>query len=326
MGALNTVSQAPTAVSIIFVTYNSARLLERVLESLSAAVRGIAFQCVVVDNASRDGSVALLERLAGGYELIRNSLNVGFARANNQAVPLIKGKYVLLLNPDALLPEDALSETMAFMDAHPRCGILGVKLVGPDGALKPSCRYFPTPFNLFIQRAGLGRIFSRVRMPDDLTWDHAHVRQCDWVPGCFYLIRRQLIDEVGLFDPRYFLYYEEVDHCHAAKRAGWDVVFYPKVSVVHIGGESARSEGDVTEDGHQIPDRAVESELLYFRKHFGRSGVWRHVLLMTIAAAIVGLKHLCRNRSAGAVGRQWRQTALLWSTFRRTGWASRPTR
>jgi N-acetylglucosaminyl-diphospho-decaprenol L-rhamnosyltransferase len=317
---------APITITVVFVTYNSARLLERVLASLAAALRGISFQCVVVDNASRDASVALLERHAGGYQLIRNRHNVGFARASNQALPHVRGKYVLLLNPDAVLPEDALRETLAFMEAHPRCGILGVKLLDADGALQPSCRYFPTPLNLFVQRAGLHRLFSRVRMADDLDWDHARVRACDWVPGCFYLVRRRLIDEVGLFDPRYFLYYEEVDHCRAAKRAGWEVVFFPRVSVMHVGGESARSQGALTEAGRQVPAFLVESELLYFRKHHGRAGVWRHALLTTAAAAIVACKRLVRRRSLGALRAQWLQTMLLWSTFQRTTWGTRPTR
>jgi N-acetylglucosaminyl-diphospho-decaprenol L-rhamnosyltransferase len=100
-----------------------------------------------------------------------------------------------------------------FMEVNPCCGVLGVKLVGRDGALQPSCRYFPTPWNVFLAKTGLQRLFPGTRLVDDMTWDHASVRECDWVPGCYYLIRREVIERVGLFDPRYFLYYEEVDHC-----------------------------------------------------------------------------------------------------------------
>ncbi|POZ99712.1 glycosyltransferase family 2 protein, partial [Pseudomonas sp. MWU12-2312b] len=109
------------------------------------------------------------------------------------------------------------------------------------GDLQPSCRYFPTPLNVFMARTGLERFFPGVKKVDDMTWDHNSVRECDWVPGCYYLIRREVIDQVGLFDPRYFLYYEEVDHCKRVKQAGWKVVYYPHTTVVHIGGESAKS-------------------------------------------------------------------------------------
>ena len=110
-------------------------------------------------------------------------------------LPLARGRYVLLLNTDAFVSPDTLSKTVAFMDANPRCGILGVKLVGADGRLQPSCRYFPTPFNLFAASSKLGMwlrrwFFPRTRLVDDLDWDHATVRECDWVPGCYYLIRR----------------------------------------------------------------------------------------------------------------------------------------
>ena len=132
------------------------------------------------------------------------------------------------------------------MDSHPRCGVLGVKLVGPDGSLQPSCRYFPTPWNVFLATTGLNRFFPGTRLVDDMSWDHASVRECDWVPGCYYLVRREVIERVGLFDPRYFLYCEEVDHCRAVRQAGWSVIYYPFTQVVHIGGESAESEGPLT--------------------------------------------------------------------------------
>ena len=117
--------------------------------------------------------------------MIANSVNVGFGRANNQALPHVRGRYVLLLNTDAFVSADTLPKTVSFMDAHPRCGVLGVKLVGEDGSLQPSCRYFPTPWNVFLASTGLQRFFPRTRLVDDMSWDHASVRECDWVPGCY---------------------------------------------------------------------------------------------------------------------------------------------
>src|SRR6185295_15001358 len=113
-----------------------------------------------------------------------------------------------------------------------------------------------------------------------MSWDHASVRLCDWVPGCFYLVRRELIERIGLFDPRYFLYCEEVDHCRAVRKAGWDVVYFPFTQVTHLGGESALSEGALNPTSRQIVPLQIESELLYFRKHHGLSGVLVAVLLV----------------------------------------------
>ena len=312
---------ARIGVTVVLVTYNSAHLLAGVFESLKRAMANFDWTCVVIDNASRDRSADIAESLAHENRLIRNTTNVGFARANNQAVPYLGGKYALLVNPDVVLPPDAVSKTIAFMETQPACGIVGVKLIGPDGTLQPSCRYFPTPFNLFMQRAGLRRFFPRARLVDDMDWDHAQIRSCDWVPGCFYLVRKEVIDEIGLFDPRYFLYYEEVDHCRSAKRAGWDVMFYPDVSVMHIGGDSARSDGPVTRDGRQIEKLNLESEVLYFRKNHGASGLFTYALLMSIAAVLVACKRLVKRRSGRAI-----DPALLWSTLFRTSWGRRATR
>jgi GT2 family glycosyltransferase len=251
---------------------------------------------------------------------------VGFARANNQALPRLEGAYVLLLNTDAFVSVDTLVKTIAHMDAHPRCGILGVKLVTREGVLQPSARYFPTPWNLFLSRTGLKPVFSNTRMADDMDWDHSSIRHCDWVPGCYYLVRRNVIDEVGLFDPRYFLYYEEVDHCLAAKRAGWEVVFYPHTTVIHLGGESAKSEGEITPSGRQIESLQIESELLYFYKNHGLSGVWLNVVLTVLGDAIVLVKRLLSHKSPVGFRAYVKHAALVCSLFRRTHWGTRPTR
>ena len=274
-------------VSVVIVNYNTAHLLDRMFAALAAGRGDLRLQIIVVDNASRDNSVEVLRTRHPGVELIENAVNVGFARANNQAVTLASGRYVLLLNTDAFVSADTLPKTVSFMDAHTSCGVLGVKLVGEDGSLQPCCRYFPTPWNRFILSNRLGNMLGRLLTPnvrhvDDMSWNHASVRECDWVPGCYYLVRREVIDCVGLFDPRYFLYCEEVDHCRAVRKAGWSVTFYPFTQVVHSGGKSAEAAGGLDEVG-QIPELQIESELLYFRKHYGFWG-----MLSGVALALLG--------------------------------------
>ena len=182
------------------------------------------------------------------------------------------------------------------MDAHPRCGVLGVKLVGRDGALQPSCRYFPTPWNVFLVNTGFARFFPRTRLVDNMSWNHASVRECDWVPGCYYLVRREVIERVGLFDPRYFLYYEEVDHCRRVRQADWSVMYYPFTQVVHTGGESAATDGPLTHAGRQISAFQLESEFLYFRKHYGVTGVLAAAFLATSADVIKAVLGLLQRR------------------------------
>jgi len=273
-------------LSLLIVSYNTRHLLADMFAALREATRGIDTQTIVVDNASTDGSVEWLRENCPNISLIANDRNIGFGRANNLGIPLLKGRYVLLLNTDAFVAPDTLRKTIAYMDEHPRCGVLGVKLLGRDGSLQPSCRYFPTPWNVFLAQTGLNRVFKNARLVDDMAWDHATVRQCDWVPGCYYLTRREIIDRFGLFDPRYFLYYEEVDHCRALKQAGWEVTYFPDTAVVHLGGESAKSEGPVTQGGRQLSALQAESELLYLRKHHGPWAVVTNAAFYLLADVI----------------------------------------
>jgi GT2 family glycosyltransferase len=312
-------------VTVLVVNYNTAFLLEPMFTALEASRGALKLQVIVVDNASRDGSVKVLRAKYPNVELIENRTNVGFGRANNQALPWIHGRYVLLLNTDSFVAPDTLNKTIEFMDAHPRYGVLGVKLVGRDGTLQPSCRYFPTPWNLFVARTGFKRFFPRTRLVDDLSWDHTWIRECDWVPGCYYLVRREVVERVGLFDPRYFLYYEELDHCRRVRAAGWSVVYYPFTHVVHLGGESAKSEGPLTAHGRQISAQQIESELLYFRKHNGSVGLLSALTLSLFADSIVACKMALRlNVEQAAVAVKHGLTVL--KALIMTGFASHATR
>jgi GT2 family glycosyltransferase len=258
--------------------------------------------------------------------VIANDVNVGFGRANNQAIPRLLADHVLLLNTDALVSPDTLSRTLAWMRAHPGCGVLGVRLVGRDGQQQPSCRFFPTPLNLFLMRTGLARLLPWVRGVDDPHWDPAVSRDCDWVPGCYYLMPRAVIEEVGLFDPRYFLYSEEVDHCRRVRAAGWTVRYFAETMVVHIGGESAKALGEITESGRQISALQIESELLYFRKHHGLSGLACALVLNALANLYLALKWIVKRRDVAGTQPYWRHTGTTWSLLRATGGATRPTR
>lgn len=313
-------------LDILIVNFNTSSLLGELASSLKRSTHDLTVRCLVVDNASSDDSVTKLKEFFPDALLSENCVNVGFGRANNQLIPNLLGDFVLLLNTDAFVASDSMARTVAYMESHADCGVLGVRLVGRDGGIQPSCRYFPTPFNVFVSRTGLARFFPWTRLVDELNWDQASVRECDWVPGCYYLIRREVIEQVGLFDPRYFLYYEEVDHCKRVKEAGWKVVFYPHTSVVHIGGESAKSVGDLSEAGRQISTLQIESEMLYFRKHHGRLGLAWHIFLTALGDLVLAAKALLKGRGRQSVLECWKHFSVVCGLLRATHFATRPTR
>ncbi|VVM90719.1 glycosyltransferase family 2 protein [Pseudomonas fluorescens] len=313
-------------LDVLVVNYNTAKLLQPMFDALRQSNSADLTRYLVVDNASADNSLERLESVCPEALLLVNENNVGFGRANNQLVEHLQGKYALLINTDAFVAADTLKKTLDYMEAHPDCGVLGVRLVGREGDLQPSCRYFPTPLNVFLSRTGLERFFPVVKRVDDMDWDHASVRECDWVPGCYYLIRREVIDQIGLFDPRYFLYYEEVDHCKRVKQAGWKVVYYPDTTVVHIGGESAKTVVELNSVSRQIPKMQIESELLYFRKHHGLPGLALHMFLVCLGDLILALKALLKGRGRAAINACWQHTRATWALLRETQFATQPTR
>lgn len=282
-------------VSVIFVSYNTEEMTKKAIALVKQSLPQLNIEIFVIDNASKDGSAEMIRQEFPEIHLIINKTNVGFGRANNQALPFVHGRYILLLNTDAFVDPDTIQKTVDFMESNPKTGILGVRLLGRDGVLQPSCRYFPTPINSFLFRTGLNKLFTSVKMVDDMTWDHDQVRDCDWVPGCYYLIRKEVIDQVGLFDTRYFLYSEEVDHCFSAKNAGWNVTYFPYASVVHIGGESAKTDNKISSVSRQVSALQIESELLYFRKNLGLGSTLIHVVLTVIAESILFLKRLIKQ-------------------------------
>ena len=283
-------------ISVILISYNTAKMSVEALNALFTSQGDFKLEVFVVDNASKDDSVGAIKKAYPHIPLIENKVNVGFGRANNQVLDSVTGEYVLLLNTDAFVQSDTISKTIQYMQLQPTCGVLGVRLLGRDGEQQPSCRYFPTPFNIFAQRLGLGRCLPKLQMVDDANWNPTITASCDWVPGCYYLVRKQVIEQVGLFDPKYFLYSEEVDHCFAVKKAGWQVVYYADASVIHIGVESAKSDGKVTTSGKQLSVLQAESELLYFRKNHGLFACILSVNLVLLSDLIEFFKDILRLR------------------------------
>ena len=271
-----TACERPDA-SVVVVSYNTRDLLRECLTNLFLQ-QGVSFETLIVDNASRDGSVDMVAAEFPMVHLLPQTVNLGFAAANNAAFPLARGRYVALLNSDAFLEAGALAQGVALMDAHPCTGIGGGRLVGRDGSWQPSARMAPSVLSDFLTLTGLAakyphsRFFGRA----DRTWsDPSMAASVDWVTGAFSMIRADALRRVGYFDERFFLYYEEVDLCRRFRAAGYDVSYWPEIVVVHLGGESSKTVEhlSMSRTGAQLALWRMRAAFLYYRKHHG-SGAW----------------------------------------------------
>lgn len=231
-------------LSVIIVNYNVRHFLEQALRSVRKALRGIEGEVWVVDNNSVDDSVRMVQEKFPEMRLIANKKNVGFAVANNQAIRESRGEYVLLLNPDTLVEEDTFSKCLAFMDAHPEAGALGVKLIDGSGKYLPeSKRGFPTPWVAFCKTVGLSSIFPKSRLFNQYYLGHLSPQDTnpiDVLVGCFMFIRRQALDRAGLLDEAFFMYGEDIDLSYRIKQAGFENYYFPETQIIHYKGESTK--------------------------------------------------------------------------------------
>ena len=225
-------------VSIVVVSFNTRDLLRECLKSLERECAGLRCEVFVVDNNSRDGSADMVEQEFPAVKLTRSTVNLGFAAANNRALPLARGRYIVLLNSDAFFQPGALQLSVSHMDAEREVGLGGARLVGRDGSWQPSARLFPSLLNDFLTFTGLSARFpaSRFFGRFDRTWANpSEPADVDWVPGAFSIIRREVFEQLGYFDEAFFLYYEEVDLCRRIKAAGYRIRYWPDLVVTHCG-------------------------------------------------------------------------------------------
>lgn len=260
--------------SIIIVSFNTREVLRECLQSVLIETNGLAAEILVVDNNSSDGSPEMVEQDFPQVRLIRAGSNLGFASANNLALQQADGRYFVLLNSDAFFRPGALAASIRHMDENPGCGLAGGLLTGRDGGLQPSSRSFPTFVDDAIVLTGLAARFPKSKFFGrfDRTWaDPYEPAEVDWVPGAFCIIRPAALVRSGLFNPAFFLYYEEVDLCQRIKQAGYTIWYWPDISVVHIGGESSRQLTNLTvsSTAAQVVLWRMRSALLYYRMYHG---------------------------------------------------------
>ena len=237
-----------TDIAVIIVNWNAREDLRVCLTSLYAAPKPrLSYDVWVVDNASADGSAAMVAAEFPQGHLIANTENLGFSKANNQAIARTDSRYVFLLNSDAAIYPGVLDALAAYADSHPAAGILGPKVLNPDGSLQYSCRRFPSLGAGFFRNTYLGRLFPNNSFARDYlmtNFDHATDTAVDWVSGCAMLIRREIINTIGALDERFYMYCEDVDICQRVWDSGGEVVYVPEAVVSHAIGRSSDKNAD----------------------------------------------------------------------------------
>ena len=266
-------------LSVILVSYNTAKLSRESIESFVKWTKGISYEFIVVDNASKDKSVEIFKEFSCRLplKLIKNTTNVGFGKANNQGMKMANGRYILLLNSDTKTESNVLGEMVLWMDKHPRVGVSTCCLKNRDGSLQGTGGYFPTVGKVFAWMFFLEDIpvLAKIIKPYHPMHPHSPLyegkeffkvsQQRDWVTGAFFLLRKETYEDVGSFDEDYFMYVEEVDYCFRVKKKDWQVWYLPKWSIIHYGGE-----GTITEFPLLSEYKGIK---IFYKKHMPK---WQH--------------------------------------------------
>jgi GT2 family glycosyltransferase len=255
-------------VSIVVVSWNTRDVLRGCLRSIFEQTREISFEVFVVDNDSHDGSAEMVRNEFPPVKLIANSKNRGFAAGCNQGMRKASGRYTLLLNPDTIVLDDAISRCVRYADLHADIGVVGCQVLEDETRIQRTGFSFPSPSNMFLGLSGLSRAFPRSRLfgrPQLSWWARDSEQDVDVISGMFMLVRREAIAQVGLMDEAYFVYAEEADWCYRFAKAGWRRVFTPCAQIIHLdGGDKSTSQVSI-----KMFVQLQKSLMIYHRKNLG---------------------------------------------------------
>ncbi|MBI5621985.1 glycosyltransferase family 2 protein [Candidatus Falkowbacteria bacterium] len=265
-------------LSIVILKYKSKGLMRQCLKAIRLLRLSFPYEVIVVDNASFDGSAEMVARDFPGTIFIQSDKNLGYAGGNNLGLKRSAGRYVMIVNPDILMVTNELEKMISYLDAHPRVGMLGPKLINPDGSTQMSCYHFPSFFMPFYRRTFLGKLpwfKKKVRQYLMVDWDHAESREVDWLLGGCLLIRREAMERVGLLDERFWMYFDDVDYCRRFWEAGFPVVYFAPAEVVHYHQRTSAETWWLFGLFNKVAREHIKSWLKYFAKYFGARHPWR---------------------------------------------------
>lgn len=275
-----------TSVAIVIVSWNTAPLLKTCLGTVMRELKNFdrgKVEVVVVDNASKDGTVTMLAESFPGVRVIANQENVGFASANNQAFNNSDSDYIWMLNPDTELGSGAFSALFEFMESTPLAGAVGSLLHDSEGTLEEAAFPIISPLREIWRLFHLDAIYSYSTYPIN-RWDHSQPHEVGAVQGASLMLRRQALAQVGVLDPGFFMYTEEVDLCFRLIKAGWKIFWLPSSRVLHHGGQSTR------QVRAQSFLNLYRSKTLFIRKHYGwpQSIIYKITLLAAAVPRVIG--------------------------------------
>ncbi len=254
----------PVDVSILVVAWNVKALVYDCLKSVYDQTQGVSFEVIYVDNASKDGSVDMVRKEFPSARIIENQENKGFIKANNQAIEVARGRYVLLLNSDTIVLDNAIAKTVQFADAQPEAAVVGCRVLNRDRTLQRTCFMYPSLLNGFLYGSYLYKVFpgSRFFGRERMTWwDFNEVREVQTICGCYSLVRTAAIQQVGVMDETYFVYGDDPDWCYRFTKAGWKVLFTPSAQIIHLGGQNT------SHMARQFRLQLEGSKLIFMRLH-----------------------------------------------------------
>lgn len=255
-------------LSIVIVNYNTKKLTIDCIQSVLKSNLSFQYEIFVVDNASSDGSVVQIQNLFPQVHTISNKENVGFSKANNQAIRECNGRYVLLLNSDTIVNDNTLDKVICFMDRETNIGAVGCEVNLADGTLDKAChRGFPTPDASFYYMIGLAQKYPTSPKYNSYHKSYLNMKEIhdiDCLVGAFMMVRREVIEQVGLLDEEFFMYGEDIDWCYRIKEAGWRIVYNPTVSITHYKGASSRKKP------FKIVYEFHRAMYIFHKKHFAK--------------------------------------------------------
>lgn len=284
-------------LSVIIVNYNVRHFLEQCLCSVRKAVAGMQAEIIVIDNNSSDNSVEYLQPLFPGMRFVANHENIGFARACNQGFKLAKGKYILFLNPDTVVPEDCFARCITFFETHPEAGALGIKMLDGSGHfLKESKRSFPSPRTSLFKLFGLARLFPRSKTFAKYHLGHLNENkdhEVDVLAGAFMMIKKDVLDKTGGFEETFFMYGEDIDLSYRIQKAGYKNYYFSGSSIIHFKGESTKK-GSLN-----YVHLFYNAMSIFVRKHYGKTKAGTFVFSIYIAiwfrAAMTAIGNFIRS-------------------------------
>ncbi|MCM8813525.1 MAG: glycosyltransferase family 2 protein [Candidatus Omnitrophica bacterium] len=275
-------------LSVIVVSYNAKAVLLECLRSIQPLITDASVETIVIDNNSADDTVQSIKLSFPRVKVFQNSQNVGFGTANNQGMKSAQGKYFLLLNSDTIAARAEIDKCVQFIENNPQCGMVGCKLKFPDGRFQPSGGYRFTFLNAFWGGMEVNTLLEKIpgcplRIPSYLLTEKEAmgVREVDWIVGAFMLLRREVYANTGGFDENIFLYDEEYEWCYRIKKAGYKIFYFPPAEIVHIGGASGASLGDLNRN-----ILILQGKEYFFKKHAGKLSALYYKLLVFSAAVL----------------------------------------